>query len=187
MSSSRSRVLDAAWDLVRREGAEALTMAAVARASGVSRQMVYLHFENRAGLFTAMARHHDERTGFVGQVRATFDLEPAAGLEALLRAWLAYVPVILPVARALQAAALTGADGGQAWHDRMRDLRSALRSAVERLELAPGWEPGDAADWLWSQVHTARWDQLVVECGGPAEVFVERTVGPSLDAVLARA
>lgn len=159
-------------------------MAAVARASGVSRQMVYLHFENRAGLLTAMARHHDERTGFVARVRGTFELEPVTGLEALLREWLDYVPVILPVARALQAAALTGADGGQAWHDRMRDLRTALRTAVDRVELAPGWEPAAATDWLWSQVHTARWEQLVVDCGWRPEDFVELTVRSSLGELL---
>ena len=36
----------------------------VARAAGVSRQAVYLHFGSRAGLLVAMARHHDRTSGF---------------------------------------------------------------------------------------------------------------------------
>ena len=107
-------------------------MAGVAEAAGVSRQLVYIHFTSRAGLLTAMARDHDRRSGFAARVAATHELPPAEGLERLVREWLAYVPEILPVARALEAASITGEDGAEAWRDRMDDLHEqfALASAA---------------------------------------------------------
>ena len=106
--------------------------------------MVYVHFRSRAGLLTAMARDHDRRSGFAARVAAARELPPAEGLERLLREWLAYVPEILPVARALEAAAITGEAGGDAWRDRMDDLHAVFRAAVERVELArPGWTVDD--------------------------------------------
>ena len=90
-----------------------------------------------------MARDHDRRSGFAARVAAASELPPAEGLERLLREWLAYVPEILPVARALEAASITGEDGGEAWRDRMDDLREQFALAVGRVaaagRLAPGW------------------------------------------------
>ena len=78
-----------------------------------------------------MARHRDEASGFARAVAA------GAPLEALLRAWCDYVPDMLPVARALEAALVTGDEGGSAWRDRMaraaRDLRArAARRTTSR-------------------------------------------------------
>ena len=167
-TDTRSRILDAAWALVRRHGASSATMAEIAGAAGVSRQLVYFHFENRAGLLLAMARHHDTRSGFVDRVVASRSLPAAEGLAELLATWLAYVPEILPVARALEAAAARGDEGGgAALRDRMQDLREAIRIAVERVEaagrLAPGWSVASATDWVWARSHLSGWQHLVVE------------------------
>src|SRR5688572_15491428 len=107
-------------------------MAEVARESGVSRQMVYLHFESRAGLFTAITRWHDARTGLIERMTRAAELPPLDALEAMMRAWLEYIPEVLPVARQLHTAAVTGADGGEAWDQRMDELRRAFRYAARR-------------------------------------------------------
>jgi AcrR family transcriptional regulator len=173
---SRAHILDTAFELVRERGADAVTMAGIADAAGLSRQMVYVHFRSRAGLLTAMARDHDRRSGFAARVAAAAALPPVEALERLLRDWLAYVPEILPVARALEAAAITGEAGGAAWRDRMDDLHAVFRAAVERVDLAAGWTVESAADWAWSRCHLAGYQQLVVERGWDAEDYVERTV-----------
>jgi AcrR family transcriptional regulator len=142
----------------------------------VSRQLVYFHFENRAGLLTAMARHHDETSGFIDAVAASRTMPPAEGLEHLLRAWCDYMPTIVPVARALEAALMSGDDGGSAWRQRMGELRAALRQAVERVELAPGWTVDQAADWGWSRIQPTTFQHLVGERGWTAEEYAERTV-----------
>ena len=61
-----------------------MTVADIAAASGVSRQLVYHHFESRAGLLVAMARHHDAASGFRERLVATRELAPVEGLEAVL-------------------------------------------------------------------------------------------------------
>ena len=169
MPDSRERILETAFQLVREQGASAVTMAGIADAAGLSRQMVYVHFRSRAGLLTAMARDHDRRSGFAARVAAARALPPAEALERLLREWLAYVPEILPVARALEAAAITGEAGGDAWRDRMDDLHGVFRAAFERVELAPGWTV-DSRDRLGVGARAAeRLGHLVGERGWDAE------------------
>src|SRR5262245_19637847 len=123
-AATRARVLDAAWERVRQHGPAAVSVKDIAAAAGVSRQLVYFHYGNRAGLLTAMARHHDEAFG--REVVEAFRLPGIAALEALLRAWCAYLPDILPVARALEAALVTGDEGGTAWRDRMGELHGLI-------------------------------------------------------------
>ena len=68
MTDTPTRILEAAWALVIERGSVDVTVAEIAVAAGVSRQLVYFHFENRAGLLTAMARHRDEASGFIDEV-----------------------------------------------------------------------------------------------------------------------
>ena len=155
----------------REHGTGAVSVKAIAEAAGVSRQLVYFHFRNRAGLLTAMTRHRDAASGFVARVTAAAALPPAAALEALLRAWCAYLPEILPVARALEAAHVTGDEGGEAWRDRMGGLREVIAAAVDRVArdggLARGWSAATAADWLWAELQPAAFAHLAAGAAGP--------------------
>jgi AcrR family transcriptional regulator len=185
MTDTPTRILDAAWALVLERGTPDVTVADIAAAAGVSRQLVYFHFDNRAGLLTAMARHRDQASGFVDEVAASRVMPPAEGLEHLLRAWCAYMPEIVPVARALEASLVTGDDGGSAWRQRMGELRAALRIALDRVELAPGWTVDQAADWAWSRIQPSTWQHLVGERGWTPEEYGERTVRSLLGELLA--
>ena len=49
--ATRVRILDAALRLVTRKGGADVTLGDVAREARVSRQALYLHFADRAGLF----------------------------------------------------------------------------------------------------------------------------------------
>ena len=69
-----------------------------------------------------MARHRDEASGFARQVVSSADLQPVDALEAVLRAWCAYLPEMSPGPRALEAALITGDEGGEVWRDRMDEL-----------------------------------------------------------------
>jgi AcrR family transcriptional regulator len=189
-AGTRERILSAAWRRVRRGGVAAVTVTDVATDAGVSRQLVYFHYRNRAGLLVAMARHHDRTSGFDRRVQAATALPPAEAFEALVRAWLDYLRDVLPVARALEAAAITGDVGGEAWRDRMTALRETLRHALVRLadagRLREPWTADDAADWAWSRVHPATWAHLVEERGWTAAAFADRTLA-SLTAELVAA
>ena len=176
MTDTQTRILEAAWALVLERGTVDVTVAEIAAAAGVSRQLVYFHFDNRAGLLTAMARHRDEASGFIDAVAASREMPPREGFEHLLRAWCGYLPEIVPVARALEAALMSGDDGGTAWRQRMGELREALRQAVERLELAPGWTADRAADWAWSRIQPTTFQHLVAERGWTPDEYADRTV-----------
>jgi AcrR family transcriptional regulator len=185
---TRARILDTAWGLVRERGIGAVTVADIAAATGVSRQLLYVHFENRAGLLVAMARRHDVRSGFAGRAAEARSLPPVAALERLLRLWFAYVPEILPVARALEAAATNGDEGGVAWRDRMGDLREMFAAAVERVDqdgrLAEGWTVPSATDWVWARAQPATFQHLVVDRAWPADDYTERAVHSILTEVV---
>jgi AcrR family transcriptional regulator len=178
-NGTKERILDAAWALVREHGPHAVTIADIAAAAGVSRQLVYFHFANRAGLLVAMARHYDSRSGFRARALATRQLPPAEALPALVRAWHDYLPEILPIAQALEAAAITGEDGADAWRDRMGELREAFRYAVERVQadgaLAPGWSADAAADWVWARCQPSDWRHLVGERGWDPREYARRS------------
>ena len=188
-ADTRKRILDAAWSAVRDRRSSKVSVKEIAEAAGVTRQLVYFHYGNRAGLLLAMARHRDEASGFRRRALATRDLAPDAALEALLGSWLDYLPELLPVARALEAAHLSGDEGGAAWQDRMQELYEALRFAVERISKAGGlaspWTVDAATDWIWARVQPSAWALLVTERGWRPEDFKRRTVDSLLAEILA--
>lgn len=62
MSSTRVRILDTAVGLVEAQPATVPSMSEVARATGISRQALYLHFPDRSALLLALVEHVDARS-----------------------------------------------------------------------------------------------------------------------------
>ena len=73
----------------------------------MSRQALYLLFGNRAGLLMALVDHLDATSGAPARF-ASLRQQQTQDFEPYVRAWLGYLPVVLPVARALSAAATSG-------------------------------------------------------------------------------
>lgn len=63
---TRTRIVDAAIELVGEEGEEPLTIAAVAARAGVTERTVYRHFEGRDGLIRAVWRRMQGRVSSEG-------------------------------------------------------------------------------------------------------------------------
>ena len=55
------QLLDVAWQLVRNEGTDALTLGRLAEQASVTKPVVYDHFGTRAGLLAALYLEFDER------------------------------------------------------------------------------------------------------------------------------
>lgn len=55
------QLLDVAWQLVRNEGTDALTLGRLAEQAAVTKPVVYDHFRTRAGLLAALYLEFDER------------------------------------------------------------------------------------------------------------------------------
>jgi AcrR family transcriptional regulator len=179
-SDAKTRILDKTWELVRRRGRADITMGEIADAVGITRQALYLHFPNRSSLLVATVQRFDQlHADPAGRARRR-QLPPREGFEAMLRWWLGYLPKLLPVATALEAAVLVGDDGALAWNDRMELLRDSMRFYIGRLSaaglLADGWTVERATDWVWARTTPAFWNHLVAERGWkPAQVVTRVT------------
>jgi hypothetical protein len=107
----------------------------------------------------------------------------------MLEAWFDYLPTILPVALALEAAWLTGGDGASAYRDRMDDWHRGIQIALTRLaadgSLADGWTVETAADWTWATVHPSHVHHLTRERGWSHEATRRRLI-ETLEAQLVR-
>jgi AcrR family transcriptional regulator len=187
--ATRTRILEAAWQLISgRGGHQAVSMAEIATAAGVSRQLVYLDFETKAGLLAAMTRWVDETSGFGQRINDAVCLPRRDGLEQLIRTWLEYLPVIVPVASALESAP-AGDAGRKAWDERMNDLREAFRFVIATLDeaglLKAGWTVDTAADWAWGRSHLSAWRHMVLERGWSPEEYADRCVRSVLDELVA--
>jgi AcrR family transcriptional regulator len=176
---TRERVLTAAWRLARERGSVDFTLAEVAVRAGISRQGVYLHFANRAGLLVEMARHADHHSGFVRGLAAARRAPAVESARRVLRLWYRHLAAILPVARALEAAAITGADGSAAYHDRMDAWHETLRISVAALaeagRLRPEWTVGRATDWVWARTQPSGYEYLLSRGWSPARAAGQLT------------
>jgi AcrR family transcriptional regulator len=57
----RAQLLSVAREMIRAEGADALTLGTLADRAGITKPVVYEHFGDRPGLFAALYRQFDER------------------------------------------------------------------------------------------------------------------------------
>lgn len=57
----RRQLLDVAYEIVRQEGTDALTLAVLAERAGVTKPIAYGHFATRSGLLAALYRDYEER------------------------------------------------------------------------------------------------------------------------------
>lgn len=158
---------------------QGVRMSDVAKAAGISRQAVYLHFSSRAELMVATARYGDEVRGLderLGSYRAAST--GVERLEAFVEFWGSYIPEIYGIARALMAARETDEAARAAWGDRMGVVHEACRNIVERLnrdgKLASGWSLEEGADMLWAMLSIRNWEHLTIECGWSTDRYVGR-------------
>lgn len=184
---TRSDILDAAWEMISEQGAD-VSMSDIAKAVGLSRQAVYLHFGTRGGLLVALVRRADDRFEIREDYFAAMKRpEAAERLDECLRVWFRFVRRIVPVARDLVRLRATDTDAAEAWEDRMRDLRAWIRQLVATFQadgaLAPGWDVDEAADYIWTASSVQVWDMLVREREWP-ELRAETTLRHTISAVI---
>ena len=179
-SDTRTRILDATWKVLEDSKGQGVRMSDIAKAAGISRQAVYLHFENRADLLIAVIRHVDEINGLDARLKAFLDAPSGVErLDALVEVWGNYIPEIHGVAKALLSARDTDDAAATAWADSMGCLRGACEAVVEALRedgaLAAEWSAKDAADMMLAALSVQTWEQLTVEFGWPQKRYIART------------
>jgi AcrR family transcriptional regulator len=187
VSSTRTRILDTAREIIEKQGTVP-TMSALARAVGISRQALYLHFPDRAQLMLALVAHVDEKEQLQAGLAAVTQAADAAGA---IRAW-AHVqtwhnPKIAALARALDETRHADPAAAAAWADRTADRMRGAASITERLRaegrLDPTWTPTEAAVLLMELASFHVWDDLVNDAKIPPGRYIEIITATALSAL----
>ncbi|PJE29668.1 transcriptional regulator, TetR family [Pseudooceanicola antarcticus] len=173
---TRRKILDTAWKLLE-AGGSPTRMSDFARAAGISRQALYLHFPSRAELLVAVTRHVDavkDVDARLAESRAAEDGETR--LAAFVSAWGNYIPEIRGVSRALMAMQESDAEARAAWQGRMEAVRQGCAAAVAALardgQLAGGLSEERATDLLWALLSVESWVRLCETCGWSQQEYI---------------
>jgi AcrR family transcriptional regulator len=176
---TRKNIVQAAAELLLESKGEGVRMADIAKASGISRQAVYLHFPSRAELMIATVRYLDSVYGMDEEVRRFREAQTGVEiLEAFIEFWGNYIPKIYGVAKALMASRETDEAAAAAWKDRMDSVRSGCRRTIETIEheglLSPEWTVDEAVDLMWTMLSIESWERLTMDSHWTTEDYIER-------------
>lgn len=186
-SDTRTRILACTCNLLE-SGDKKVRMSDIAKAAGISRQALYLHFPTRAELLVAATRHIDS----IKNVDALLAASRAAtsGQERLLayvKAWGRYIPEIYGMSVALRAMRANDAEAAAAWDDRMQAVRHGCAAAIQALAadktLRPDLSEDVATDLLSTLLSVENWEHLVRDCGW-SQTDYERQIGRLAEAAL---
>jgi len=174
---TRRNILQATLDLLLASEGTNTRMSDIAKRAGVSRQAVYLHFDNRADLLIAATRLLDDQLGSEARLAPSrAALSGQERLDAFVLAWGNYLPEIYGAARAMIAMSATDADAAEDWGKRMLDMREGCAAAIDALEqdgtLAPGFTAAQATDVLWILLSVGTWEQATQTCGWSQETYI---------------
>lgn len=175
---TRVRILQAAWRLIEESGVNP-RLVDIAERAGVSRQALYLHFGDRAGLLFALVQYIDQSLGKADLLQRI--VEAPSGVESLDRmveALSIYSAKVDNVVRVLEAAQYQDDAIAAAWRNRMTSRRTQVRAIMQRIAddgcLAEGWSVETATDLCYTVIMPGPWRELVHEIGWTPKQYAER-------------
>jgi AcrR family transcriptional regulator len=151
---TRRRVLDALAERLQNAPSETVSVDQIAQLAGVSRSTVYLSFESRAGLFSALGADLLRRGGFDQMLQATSQPDARQGLRDGLHGVVRMYSAHRDVLRALYSMAQIDPDIiGPAVAPLEQGRATGARYRAQRLAeaelLRPDVTIDKAADLLW--------------------------------------
>lgn len=167
---TKGAILDAARRLFEREGFDATTIAAIARAAKCSSSAVYTAFASKAGILTAIV----ERTTFDDAFNRAVDAANAAGTPVERLRATARIARTIWSSQQRELEVLRGvglvAPELAAWEAKVEELRYERQEwVVQRLQEAGALRPEisfkEARDRLWSLSCRDLYRQLVIGKG----------------------
>ncbi len=177
---TRTKILDATVRLLEESGGQGVRMGDIAKAAGISRQAVYLHFASRTELLVAATRYLDAKLDV--DRRLAPSRAAKSGIERLdlyIEVWGNYIPDVYGVGKALLLAQGSDEAAAAAWKDRMVAMRDGCRAAIDALHadgtLAPEWTRPKATDALWTLLLVPNWENLTIDCGWSTNQYVRWT------------
>ncbi|HEX5118839.1 MAG TPA: helix-turn-helix domain-containing protein [Pseudonocardiaceae bacterium] len=165
---TRAELLAAMRSLLEEQGFQALSMAAVAERAGVSRRAVYLHFNSRTDLVTALFDYVSREERLAESLRAVWDAP--SGVDALdewARHLARYTPRVLAVDNAVELVRDQDDDARKHHRTVVRQQRANARRLIRWLHedgvLAPGWTVDTATEMFWALMSPDVVRRLVVD------------------------
>ncbi|MEQ8352391.1 MAG: TetR/AcrR family transcriptional regulator [Leptospiraceae bacterium] len=159
------RILEATWKILEMPAAHIPSMSEVARAAGISRQAVYLHFTSRAELLISTIQFIDERQGLPERLAQIYECESAIDmLDRCVEIWGAYLPEIKGISAALIQLRDSDPEVLEAWNETVRCLTEVCKDCISRLSkeglLARDWTASRATAMFAGLLSIPAWDEL---------------------------
>ena len=147
----RAALLDAAVEVVRREG-PGVSMEAIAAAAGVTKPIVYRHFGDRHGLITAVAERFAEN--LLAELRSSLarQTDPRQLLAGTIDAYLAFVERDPNVYRFVCARVPADTDTALQFQGFVRQIASEVAIVLGERLRAAGADSGPAEPWAYGLV-----------------------------------
>ena len=183
---TRERILAVARRIVDQSGVSAATMKGVAKAAGVSRQAVYLHFSDRSQLLSALSDYIDEELGlgdWMFRIAALDDgvdmLRMLAQLRCQRSAGLA------SLVRSVENDRFRDEEAHMAWRRRHQVNVDWMENVIVRQLMLEGklhntWKREDAATFLVTLFSLRNWDDLTQAWGWSADQYIDVMLAASL-------
>lgn len=173
---TRTKILKATLNLLEAGKGKGVRMTDIAKAAGISRQAVYLHFESRADLFIETTLYMDRLKDTDARLAPSRAARTGIDrLDAFVDAWTSYIPEIYPMARAMLILKETDSEAEKAWSQRMEDMREGCEAAIDALardkNLSGAMPPKQATDFLWTLLSIRNWEHLTQDCGWPQKRY----------------
>lgn len=163
--------------ILEESGGSGVRMGDIAKATGISRQAVYLHFKSRTKLLVAATLFVDQKLDVDARLAPSRNATSGEQrLRLYIEFWGNYIPEIYNVGKALMVAQETDEAAAAAWQSRMQAMRDGCRAAIDALaadgRLAAGWTRPKAIDALWTLLLVPTWENLTLECGWSTKQYV---------------
>jgi len=177
---TKTRILDTTWKLLEKR-IEKNRMSDIAKAVGISRQALYLHYPTRAELLIATTKYID----YVKKVDQRLELSRTARtgiqrLHAFIRAWGGYIPEIHGMSVALRNMRENDKAAAEAWDDRMQAVRHGCQAAVIAIakdgKLKSDLSEQIATDLLWTLLTIENWEKLVLDCAWSQLTYEDKMI-----------
>lgn len=174
---TRNIILKSTLALLEASNGKDVRMSDIAKAAGISRQAVYLHFPTRSELLIATTRYLDDLKDVDGQFAAIKAKSGQEWLDAYISLWGNHIQHVHGVSKALIAMKDTDEAANDAWTERMQALRNGCAGVINAIKadglLSLEYEDEQARDILWTLLSIPNWEQYRFTCGWTQDQYLQ--------------